>query len=45
MPFKCDLQRYIAGGNNGELTWTFDLEGIVDMYKSYEVELCTLESS
>ena len=24
------------GATNGELTWTFDLEGIVDMYRSYE---------
>jgi len=26
----------VVGGSNGELTWTFDLEGIVDMYQSYE---------
>ena len=28
--------RPAPGAVNGELTWTFDLEGIVDMYKSYE---------
>lgn len=27
----------LPGGSKGELTWTFDLEGIVEMYKSYEV--------